>query len=606
MMGNINSLKGLMGEDSVDEADIAEGPELRKTDKKKEDGANADEDDVGKKKSKSDKGKDDAVEEDNPLLMTEEIAKAQRVWRKHLASLQSLFNEAMPNCDTLLAEARPESDNPHIRLSLSLCEGRAIFARAFLDETTEGPAKLAALIEKAKVGRPHQPVPLAAPPLVQQIVLEGLPPTPQIPQMEPELQRMSFDIFKKFKLQGKADAEESEEETIKDDWEKLVANADVGRDNNGPGDALQLDVTVGMRPAAAITAAHQVVPPGVHRSLPPCRMYEDLRTFSELQEMGEALATCDSMLEIKEHIASMGVFRMVVKGLFVSWKTSISELDKAIKGWKAAVEQSVKDAAKAKAKTAPATLLGKRKKGNGSLDVCLERGTAMASFDTKATDWKSNGGAAEIFQSSADVTRKMQPFVLTGVDITWAAEGTTDAVGISFKDFAADFAVCQWRDTAERASRANMNPEHKDNDAMDFLQSRLRQFCPAGSILASALPEKSPLKGDMCVANFGMKTGSTHVSLEKSSLWTSRLSTAGTRTVAVMNLGEVKAHLKSEGLVGKDPKAWLKDATPTAIMAFCKAHPCSKSLRSNGSKSSPAAFGNDIGSSSAHSLGCCL
>jgi len=124
----------------------------------------------------------------------------------------------------------------------------------------------------------------------------------------------------------------------------------------------------------------------------------------------------------------------------------------------------------------------------------------------------------------------------------------------------ADFVVSQWRDTSERAMRLNLNDDKKDIDANDFLMVSCLKYCPKNSGVASHASEKSSLRADLALANFGMKQGSFHVSVEKSGLWTSRLTVKGQRTVAVLSQGDVREFLKNSGMVGKDPKVWLKEA----------------------------------------------
>ena len=123
----------------------------------------------------------------------------------------------------------------------------------------------------------------------------------------------------------------------------------------------------------------------------------------------------------------------------------------------------------------------------------------------------------------------------------------------------ADFATSQWRDTTERAMRQNINQDKTDTDANDFLMGSCFQYCPKNSGLSPHAAEKSTLKPELVLSNFGMKQGSLHFSVEKSGLWTSRLTVKGQRTVAVMSQADVKEYLKSVGLIGKDPKIWLKE-----------------------------------------------
>ncbi len=107
------------------------------------------------------------------------------------------------------------------------------------------------------------------------------------------------------------------------------------------------------------------------------------------------------------------------------------------------------------------------------------------------------------------------------------------------------------------------------------MQTQLRPLCPPGAVLSTALPEKSVLRPDLALSNYGMKQGSTHVSMEKHGLWTARLCTLGTRTVAIYNLGDLKAYLKSEGLVGKDSGSELWSSTT----ALSVSSPCASCFR---------------------------
>ncbi len=131
----------------------------------------------------------------------------------------------------------------------------------------------------------------------------------------------------------------------------------------------------------------------------------------------------------------------------------------------------------------------------------------------------------------------------------------------SNEEFSADFAVSEWRDTTERAMRISLNEEKKDCDACDFLLHVMKPFTPAGSILLSQVADKSPLKSELALTNFGMKQGSYHVSMEKYGLWTSRLVTTGRRSIAIFKATDIKQHMKSDGIIGKDVKVWLKELT---------------------------------------------
>ncbi len=393
----------------------------------------------------------------------------------------------------------------------------------------------------------------------------------------------------------KKDTPDIGDDEIAEQWDVLVKDAGVKRDNNGEGGALRLAISISKTkeeeeeetkaPAASPTttalaqlaapsaqpAAVQPLPPAPDQAHPkvlaPCKTFEDLRTFKDLLDMGEDLANCETLIEVAARATARQSFQGVVRGLFTSWKSSVNELDKALSGYKKELEASVKEATKAKAKASPSGApAAKRKKGGGALDMCLEKGAAMITVDVQKAGWEAD--LSQAFVSEADVAPPgLMPFLLSGMDIKWASD-PENPVGKNLAEFVADFAVSQWRDTSERAMRTSVDSEHKDIAAGEFVQRQLRGYCPRGSLLVSHLQDKSPLKAEMCLTNFSIKMGSTHVTMEKSSLWTGRLSTAGTRTVAIFNLTDIKDFLKMEGMVGKDPKVWLKEATTTSLAPF--------------------------------------
>ena len=112
-------------------------------------------------------------------------------------------------------------------------------------------------------------------------------------------------------------------------------------------------------------------------------------------------------------------------------------------------------------------------------------------------------------------------------------------------------------------------------EANAFVQTQLRPICPVAAVLSTALPDKCVLRPDLALSNYGMKQGSTHVSMEKHGLWTARLGLLGTRTVAIFNSGDVKAYLKHEGLVGKDSGFELWSSTT----ALSVSSPCASCFR---------------------------
>ena len=132
--------------------------------------------------------------------------------------------------------------------------------------------------------------------------------------------------------------------------------------------------------------------------------------------------------------------------------------------------------------------------------------------------------------------------------------------------------MSEWRDSTQRAMRTNLDEARKDTSANDFLSQHLVGLCPKGAIFVNQVNTKfTNLRSDMALSNFGVRQGSVHVYLEKSGLWTARLSTAGTRTVAVFNNADIQNHLNALGVVGKDPKGFLKEIGAHGINEFIKA-----------------------------------
>ena len=107
--------------------------------------------------------------------------------------------------------------------------------------------------------------------------------------------------------------------------------------------------------------------------------------------------------------------------------------------------------------------------------------------------------------------------------------------------------------------RVCLDANRKSGPADDFILSFMAKYCPQGAILAPHIDVKSVLRAESCLCNFGLKQGSFHVAVEKSGLWTARLSTKGTRAVVVVDIDDVKEMMKKQSLAGKDCKAFMKD-----------------------------------------------
>ena len=200
----------------------------------------------------------------------------------------------------------------------------------------------------------------------------------------------------------------------------MSEDADVARDSAGPDGALRVQAptpapslpgtprgpkTDGLAPSPAKSEIASPAKPRVPTA--PCREYKDLRTIAGLLEMAANYEEVGTMEELKDISAQLTVLKNCMRGLFAPWESSVTEFEKALKGWMAANEQSEKDAAKAKAaqaKAAPAKAAQakaaqakgphgkKRKAGNVVMDLCMEQGTSVKTFDAKAVGWILDGG----------------------------------------------------------------------------------------------------------------------------------------------------------------------------------------------------------------------
>ena len=192
---------------------------------------------------------------------------------------------------------------------------------------------------------------------------------------------MSYDDFLKQHLPpGTTEIEESLKTEVEAKWKKMD-DAGVQRDHAGADGALRLMVVLDSLPArdgrapaegdadkSQASASNSAPPddgdafstptkqqrsagqgntpntltPTILRRAPPCKGYEDLRTITDLNEMSlayEAQTTFDDIKTLTEQLLS---FRTCLRGLQVSWKTSVAELGLAlqrVEGSKRAVRE---------------------------------------------------------------------------------------------------------------------------------------------------------------------------------------------------------------------------------------------------------------------------
>ena len=156
---------------------------------------------------------------------------------------------------------------------------------------------------------------------------------------------------------------------------------------------------------------------------------------------------------------------------------------KAIKGFQEDAQKAKQRAAKAAGSSA-----GQRKKGNGVMDVFMDKGVQINAFDSRVASWQDSQEAAKIFKEDGDLD-SIDPFIITGLDVKLvSADDDPDcAVSKSLQEFRDDFAVSQWRDTAERAMRTSA-----DADRLQPTTSSSTTCCHIAHMVRSAHPPLTP------------------------------------------------------------------------------------------------------------------
>ena len=300
----------------------------------------------------------------------------------------------------------------------------------------------------------------------------------------------------------------------------------------------------------------------------PCPNYKDLRSISELTSMAEQFEPATSDEGLKEIEARINVFRLASRELLAGTRLSIKELQKAHEGHKAAAEQSLKDKADLLKRQNEATSAGsskaKKKKGTAAsvLDLIAAKNLSMQSFDCKAAAWKMASAAAQSLFGTSDEIADAEPYVLRGIDVTFA-ESETSEVGKSLAAFAKEFKTSDLRRTQGRCMRRNcpmeQDPSRSCAAADDFLRHKLQPLMPVGSVLSPDMSDELKQLSTACALfDYGVKAHSIHASVEKESLWTARLGTAGTRSVAVFRSSDVESFMAKAG-IKSEPKAYLRD-----------------------------------------------
>ena len=329
---------------------------------------------------------------------------------------------------------------------------------------------------------------------------------------------------------------------------------------------------------------------GIHLPLlmaAPCLGYQDLRTFKDMEDMSELFNACLSLQNVKEQVNELSNFTRAAKSLGVSWKGSVGQLKSALKGFKES-ENSMKEASvkgkdkKDKGSTqSPAALSKSNKKSKQSsiLDIALEMGTELLSFDARNPNWKSDDGAAVYFGhddlQDDDSIEVMIPYVLRGADLSLAANFRDKKVGDqinqdikkSLLEFMKDYGKSTFRTEHQRAQRKNDDDDGNDESAIQWVQTRLEESCPTSSYGPAAMEKGSQLRKLCALNNFAFTEDSFHVSQEKSNLWTARLTTDGLRTVVFVDEEATKSYMNQKG-IASTPKEYFTTLSLAGFREF--------------------------------------
>jgi hypothetical protein len=236
MLGNINSLRGLADDESEGDAD--NGPEVSSLASASKEGQSKTDEGKGTAAAGA-KGrkKDTTAHETDEITLTDEMTKAQRVWRKAVYSLQSSFTELTPTCDELLNGARGHADNVHLKNAFQLCDTRAGFAKSCMQESSMSLEKL------IKDCREPPPIEVASASGQGDVALgagvQAVPTSATAPPLTKAV-RMTFEEF----CQTITESSEKEcESRAEAKWKEMQEGSTV-RDNAGPEGALRLEVQV--------------------------------------------------------------------------------------------------------------------------------------------------------------------------------------------------------------------------------------------------------------------------------------------------------------------------------------------------------------------------
>ena len=281
------------------------------------------------------------------------------------------------------------------------------------------------------------------------------------------------------------------------------------------------------------------------------------------------------MLAIRnqETTSSIAVFKVALNKLLAALKSSTLELQKAVTAKTSQVAQSEKEKDKKRAVDSQSTPVNKRGKGPDFMDLVADASTALPTFSFDAEEgnkpeWlrKKEGGDA------APNLYNAQPYVISSIPWVKNFEGS---VRESLNQFAKDFADSNMRKDFGRGMRPNTDASGSEVDAVDFLVNKMAGLNAPGALLAPAITGKTDgekcLKSNLQLCNFGIRANSTHVSYEKAGLWSGRLTVAGVREVVLVSLSKVQQHLRASGIVGIDPKMFLRDLRAEGIKKAAEA-----------------------------------
>ena len=318
--------------------------------------------------------------------------------------------------------------------------------------------------------------------------------------------------------------------------------------------------------------ATPLVGPGTAlQSIPPCPLFEDLRTFETLDHMSQEFSGLQTKDAIELAAQKLAVFKVACKQMLSSLRAGVRELNAAVKAAQKQKEMSDMNSA---AEASPAGAKQKPQKGKGAPSSALEpiqaKGDEIPCFP--ASGFPPADGP-QWLREEIEIDGAT-PYVLTNLD--WAKTWDPKAhglVGTSAESFAGDWKKSPLRDSSGRAMRKNCNPDTFDDAAAcDFLTAKFSALHPKGAFTVREVvgveASAAKMRGALSMQDFAVKAGTLHCYYEKNNLWCGRVAFKGTRVVALADVTEMQEFMRGLGLQRMDPKTFFKDMREETIAKY--------------------------------------